>query len=157
VRKHVTPYPTDDPRYVPTIPEELALTKAVTATEIAKIYHEYLGGQNGEVAIVGDFDGEEAVKALTEIFDGWKAQASYARLTKTVDPSVRGGLQEINLRIRRTPFSAPSSRSGHNPTIGTRDRQRWRRVALIAARRSSPAEGRVVVWRRLGRAVVIAR
>ncbi|MGE3314227.1 MAG: M16 family metallopeptidase [Planctomycetaceae bacterium] len=96
VRKHVTPYPTDDPRYVPTIPEELAATKAVTAAEVAKIYREYLGGQNGEVAVVGDFDGEEAVKALTEIFGDWKAQASYARLTKTVDPGIKGGVQDIN-------------------------------------------------------------
>jgi zinc protease len=96
VRKHITPYPTEDPRYVPTVEEELALTKALTAADVGKLYHEFLGANAGEISVVGDFAGDEVLAALNEIFSDWNAQAPYERLKRHVDPSVKGGAQDIN-------------------------------------------------------------
>lgn len=96
VRKHVSPYPSDDPRYVASVPEELERTKAASLDDVKKLYSEYVGGENGEVAIVGDFSGDEALKALGEIFSDWKASASYERLKTSVPPGLKGGSQDIN-------------------------------------------------------------
>ncbi len=95
VRRHITPYPSDDPRYAATLEEELARTKSVKVDEVAKLYHDYLGGQAGEVAVVGDFDTKEALAALSTIFTDWKPKAEYERLKRKVDPSVKGGAEDI--------------------------------------------------------------
>jgi len=81
---------------VATLEEEIALTKGVTPDELHKLHGEYLGGQAGEIALVGDFSPEEAVAALTTIFGDWKAQAHFERMPSIVHPSVKGGALDIN-------------------------------------------------------------
>jgi len=43
-------------RYVPTIQETIERLEKVTVDQVSKLYTEQLGGQTGEVVVIGDFD-----------------------------------------------------------------------------------------------------
>jgi zinc protease len=98
VAKHLSPYPSDDVRYVPTIPEETDRWKNVSRADVARVYSEYLGGQNGELSVVGDFDPAELKPQLESLIAGWTTTTPYARIAKSGDVKVPGQRDEI-----RTP------------------------------------------------------
>ncbi len=77
-------YPKDDVRYVPTTDESLDRMKATTIGQVRKLYEEYLGSGNGELAIVGDFEPSEALPLVAKMLDGWKASKPYARIERPV-------------------------------------------------------------------------
>ncbi len=79
-RREGNPYPVGDPRYSPTLDEELAWSKTVTPDSLKKFHAQFYGASNAELAIVGDFD-PEAMRALaTELFGSWKSAGAYARV-----------------------------------------------------------------------------
>lgn len=82
VQRKLSPYPPDDPRYVPTLEEELKLTQEVTLDQIRGLYKELLNGQVGELTIVGDFDPEPVVKAAERITSGWTSDVKFARMPR---------------------------------------------------------------------------
>ncbi|MFO1095662.1 MAG: insulinase family protein [Planctomycetaceae bacterium] len=82
IQQIINPYPTDDPRYVPSFPESIKRWKAVKQADLVKAYSEYLGGANGELSVVGDFDPDQIRPLLDGLFAGWQASAHYARLPK---------------------------------------------------------------------------
>ncbi len=73
-------YPKGDLRHVQTIDEELDEIKAATVAQVRDFYKKFYGASYGEVAIVGDFDGAEARKAVEEAFGNWKTPAKYVRV-----------------------------------------------------------------------------
>ena len=95
VRRHITPWPENDPRYIPTPKEQLARLKEVTREQFEELYNEYVGASHGELAIVGDFDADETLATMTQILGGWDAKKDYERLEARVDDSVSGGYKEI--------------------------------------------------------------
>ncbi|RPI87049.1 MAG: insulinase family protein, partial [Planctomycetaceae bacterium] len=95
VRRHVTPYEQDDPRYVPTVPEEIEMLKAVDRAAVAGLYEKFLSGQYGELTIVGDFDSSEIVPAVESLLDGWKTSEKYVRIPRPAVANVTGGLEKI--------------------------------------------------------------
>ena len=80
LQRQLNPYPKDNIRYVPTIEESVERLRAVTCAQVAELYHAYLGGQSGEVTIVGDFDAKTCLPVLKETFSGWKVPKPYARI-----------------------------------------------------------------------------
>jgi zinc protease len=78
--RHFNIYPKGDVRYAGTIDEELAAYQAVKLDDIKGFYKAFYGANRGEIAIVGDFDESDVVKAITEAFDGFKTSAPYKRL-----------------------------------------------------------------------------
>ncbi len=95
VRQHMSAWPKGDPRYVPTIEEELERTKAVTASELQKIHADFLSPQHAQLAIVGDFDPDEIIPLVNKILANWKTDQPYQRLA---DKSANkpGGKKDIN-------------------------------------------------------------
>lgn len=92
MERHFNIYPKGDVRYAGTIDEELAAYQAVNLEEIKRFHQEFYGANRGEIAIVGDFDEAEVVKAITEAFDGFATKAPYKRLEgvfKDVAPVVK--------------------------------------------------------------------
>jgi zinc protease len=79
-QRHLSPYPKGDPRYVPTLEESLAEVKAVTLDQAKKFYADFYGAQNGELAVVGDFDDKAIAKLAGDLFNGWQSKTPYARL-----------------------------------------------------------------------------
>lgn len=95
VRRTLSPYDKDDPRYVATVPEEIALYKAVTRGEIKKLYDEFLGAQ-GELAVTGDFDADQTVAALSKIATGWKASQPFAEIPKSGEVKLSRRIETID-------------------------------------------------------------
>ncbi len=95
VRRQLYPYEKGDPRYVPTAQEEIGMLKAVTPSQVRKLYESYLGAQAGELAVVGDFDAEGTLSLVTEMLDGWKATETYERLRYRGDVKLKANTQSI--------------------------------------------------------------
>jgi zinc protease len=93
--RQLNPYPKDDVRYQPTIEESLERLKGTTVEQVAKLYAEQLGGHNGEFVLVGDFDGDAAVKQVESFLGGWKSEVPYQRIPE-VAHTVKGQRKDIN-------------------------------------------------------------
>jgi zinc protease len=109
VNRHVKPWPESDPRYIPTIPEELKRIKSLTRDQVQELYENFLSAEHGELAIVGDFDADETLKAFRGILAGWTSEKEYERLAaKAVD--VSGGSDRIETpdKANAVYFSAMS-------------------------------------------------
>ncbi len=94
--RRLSPYSTDDVRYVPTLDEEAQRIQAVTPEQVRKLYEQYLGVQKGELTIVGDFDSAACLAHLTETFKGWKASMPYARIEQAAPGDLAGVKHAIN-------------------------------------------------------------
>jgi zinc protease len=80
LQRLLNPFPPEDVRYVPTTEESLERLRHVTYEQVAQLYHDYLGSQDGELTIVGDFDPGPCLASLKETLSGWKAAKPYARI-----------------------------------------------------------------------------
>ena len=101
LQRELNPYPKDDIRYVPTMEESIERLKAANCDQVAKLYHDYLGSQAGELTIVGDFDPDTCLPALKAALAGWKAAQPYARIAMPISAAVAGSQERI-----RTPDKA---------------------------------------------------
>jgi zinc protease len=82
--RHINPYPDDDVRYVPTIEESIARIKAVNAGQVRKLYEEQVGGQVGELVVVGDFEPATMSSLAEDLLRDWKASTPYQRIERGV-------------------------------------------------------------------------
>ena len=95
VRRKLYPVDGDDPRYIPTIAEEIEIVKALTLSTVFKLYVEYLGAQAGELTIVGDFDPQKTLPVVQQMLSGWEASRPYAHLQQRVNSKAKGSAEEI--------------------------------------------------------------
>lgn len=82
LQRHLMPWPKGDPRYVPTVDEQIAAIQSVTLDQVKQFYSEYYGLADGELAIVGDFDPENIQQQVARLSRDWKSRQSYARLLR---------------------------------------------------------------------------
>jgi zinc protease len=80
MRRHTKPYPKGHPKYVHTIDETIAELKAVGLDDVKKFHSEFYGAQNGELAVVGEFNDQEITRLATQLFGNWKSQRHYKRI-----------------------------------------------------------------------------
>jgi zinc protease len=95
LQRRLGPYAKDDIRYTPTIEESIERTEAMTLEQLRKLYAEQLGGEHGELAVVGDFDPEETVKLVADLVKDWKSATPYKRIPRPAKTDVAGGRQVI--------------------------------------------------------------
>ncbi len=88
-QRKLAPYPPEDVRYVPTIDESLARLDAVTVEEVRKLYTEQLGGQNGELVVVGDFDPAAVLKQMEDALKDWKPGVECKRIEKSAPENIK--------------------------------------------------------------------
>ncbi len=79
--KHFNIFPKGDVRYVNSLNEAEADTKAVTLEQVRAFHKKFYAAEKGEIAIVGDFDEAEVLKAIRESFADWKGGVPYVRLS----------------------------------------------------------------------------
>ncbi len=91
----LSPYPSSDPRFVPTTAEGIELLENLTLDQVIGIYKEQLSSSVGEVSIVGDFDPEEAVTALKEILKDWKSEVPFRSIDRESLQNVTGSKENI--------------------------------------------------------------
>jgi zinc protease len=78
---HFNLYPKGDFRYSATLDEELANIRNTSLQDVRDFHKKFYGSNRGEVAVIGDFDEAEVLKAIGEAFADWKSSVPYARLT----------------------------------------------------------------------------
>ncbi|MBK7714513.1 MAG: insulinase family protein [Gemmatimonadetes bacterium] len=78
--RYLSPYPKDDPRYRPTVEEQVAELSAVTIEDVRRFYAETYGAGHATLALVGDFDPAEITPVLTAIFGEWKSPRPWVRI-----------------------------------------------------------------------------
>ncbi len=93
--RSLSPYPSDDVRYSPTLEENLKRVKGVTLDQIKKLYQLQIGGSKAELGVVGDFDPETTVKLVKEILKGWESKVPIRRIDHHVADDVHGATYEI--------------------------------------------------------------
>ncbi len=91
----MSPWPEGNIRYVPTIEEELELLDALTLDDVKNLYQQLYGASNLQVAIVGDFDVDQATAAIEEAFADWKSKQPFERIDNPFKPT-EGGEITIN-------------------------------------------------------------
>lgn len=91
----IDPQPKDDVRYTPTIEENLEWIKNANSSDVKSLHADFLSGQYGEIAVVGDFSPEETQAKLNEVFGGWTTEQVYERIEEPANTSVKG--QRINI------------------------------------------------------------
>ncbi len=94
--RRLDPQPSDDVRYTPTMEEDLERLKTATVEDVRNLYNEFIGGEHGQIAIVGDFDADEALAKLEQIFAGWKSSQPYQRIEAPANLDVQGSRFTIN-------------------------------------------------------------
>jgi zinc protease len=80
LRRKMSPYSSDDVRYVPSIDEQIDRIKAVKLDDIKQIYKDLIGASHGELAAVGDFDAKELSASFDKALKGWKSSEAYERI-----------------------------------------------------------------------------
>jgi zinc protease len=95
VSRKISPYPVDDPRYVPTMDEEAERVKAVTVEQIKDVYSDMLSSAVGELTIVGDFDPELVLPAVDEFTTGWSSDVKFERLARVSVNNEKGDREQI--------------------------------------------------------------
>jgi zinc protease len=95
LQRRMNPYPKDDVRYVPTVGESLARVEGLTCDRVRELYRQ-LGGQHGELAVVGDFDPDATSRQVAEVLQGWKGSVPYERVAPSVPAGGSGEKQVIH-------------------------------------------------------------
>src|SRR5262249_24420724 len=90
LQQKLNPFPKDNIRYVPTIDESIARLEAVTLEQVRKLYEEQLGGQYGELVVVGDFDPATVLKQMDDALKDWKSATPYKRIERPAVAGIKG-------------------------------------------------------------------
>jgi len=96
LQRELSPYSKENIRYTPTIEESIERMQAVTYDQVVKLHRDYLGSQEGELTVVGDFDPKACLPILRETLGGWKAAKPYARIASPVTSEPPGSQHKIN-------------------------------------------------------------
>ncbi|MCC6265492.1 MAG: insulinase family protein [Bryobacterales bacterium] len=82
LRRHINPYPKEDPRYIPSFDEEIAALQAATVDDLRKFHSDFYGVAKAELSVVGDFDAESTQVLARELFGSWKSNAKHTRFPR---------------------------------------------------------------------------
>jgi zinc protease len=91
----LSPYGTDDVRYVPTLEESLERANTVTLDQVRTLYQTQIGATRGELAVVGDFDADLTLSKVKEILSGWESKVPVRRIERKPPPDRAGAKESI--------------------------------------------------------------
>lgn len=76
--RHFDPWPAGHPLHAKTLDESLAAVKGLKVEDLRAFHRDFYGTNDGEIAIVGDFDPAAVKQQLEALFTGWKSPRAYA-------------------------------------------------------------------------------
>ncbi len=97
VSRSINFYEKGDPRYVPSYEEEIEEVTALSAETVQKMYADFLGGTNGQLTIVGDFDPEATVAVVDTMLEDWKSKMPYKRIVRSADREIEAAFTELTI------------------------------------------------------------
>jgi zinc protease len=96
-QQHLNPFPKNDVRYVPSLDEEIVELTALTLDQVKQFHATFYGASHAEVAIVGDFEPEVAMKIVAGGLGAWKSPRPF---TQVKNPALK--IEAVN-RVFETP------------------------------------------------------
>ncbi len=88
-------YPKGDVRYAGTIEENIEELSNLTLEQIISIYQKQVAASDVEIAIVGDFDPDQAIHALNQAIQGWRTEVPYRRIEREAKKNLVGKSESI--------------------------------------------------------------
>lgn len=88
-------YEKGDVRYARTVEESLEEIKELTLDRIVSVYQDQVSSAVGEVAIVGDFEPEVALKEIGAALKDWNTSTRYERIERTAKKGLTGTKGDI--------------------------------------------------------------
>lgn len=85
--RYDNPYPKGDLRYTPTVAEAIASLRGITAADLRRLHADFLGIQDAQIALVGDFDADAVRGQLGKLFGDWRAKKPSAELPLPYRPA----------------------------------------------------------------------
>ncbi|MDQ6925089.1 MAG: insulinase family protein, partial [Candidatus Eremiobacteraeota bacterium] len=70
-QRTMNPHPKGHPLYTPTLDEQAADMRALTADDVRRYYHDFYGASAGELTVVGDFDRDRIAALADSLFGTW--------------------------------------------------------------------------------------
>lgn len=104
VQRQLAPYPPEDPRYVPTLKESIERYRKASLDTIRDIHKRLLSAQEGELAVVGDFDPQRVKEKLQARLEGWSSEVEYERIPRPAHPDVPGTVERIETPDKANAF-----------------------------------------------------
>ncbi len=95
VAQTLSPYKRGDIRHVSTVDEELEDFKALKLSDVKNLHSRYLSGNEGEVAVVGDFDPQEVEPKLSAMLANWKSKIPYQRVASAATTDLKVPMKSI--------------------------------------------------------------
>lgn len=95
LRRKFRPYAPDDPRYEPTLDEEYQRVKELRREDLVRLHAEFLNGNHGQLAVVGDFDPDEVRAAFEDICAKWDSKYPYEHIPERGDFDIAAEYVEI--------------------------------------------------------------
>lgn len=95
VRRAISPFQPSDVRYIPTLEQRIERYQRLTIDKLHEVHSTMLSSQFGELAIVGDIDGQEIEALMQNNLSGWSTSLSYQRIAQPAFVSNTGSYQEI--------------------------------------------------------------
>ena len=87
MERHMNPYTKGDIRYNMTLQEEIDALKAAKLEDVRKFHKDFYGASDATMAVIGEFDENQAKQIITEGVGAWKSPMPYKRVeTKFFDP-----------------------------------------------------------------------
>jgi zinc protease len=88
-------YDKGDVRYARSVDETVEEMKSLSLDRIVSVYKDQLSSGIGEVAIVGDFDPEVAIKEIKEALKDWETSTKFERIERTTKKGLEGSKGDI--------------------------------------------------------------
>lgn len=80
-QRHMSPYPQDDVRYVPTIDEQIESLRRLTAEDLRTFHTDFYGASNANLVVVGAFDPETIQQIAASGLAAWSSPRPYVEVT----------------------------------------------------------------------------
>ena len=78
--RHLALYPAGHPNYTPDVEERIQWLRAATLDDAVSCYRELFGATAAEFSAVGEFDPEELVRVVDELFGSWATPRPFERV-----------------------------------------------------------------------------
>lgn len=88
-------YRQGDVRYAPSLAESKQMLESVTLDEVKALYKEQVSAAKGEIAIVGDFDPDQALEVLKPILSQWTSKVPQSQIEREAKKALTGAKQDI--------------------------------------------------------------
>ena len=81
---HLNPYSPGHPYYQMSIDDEIAQIRSITPEDLSAFHARFVGGQDAEASVVGDFDVDQINAQLNNIMANWRSNSEYQRIESKV-------------------------------------------------------------------------